>query len=383
MSNIKNKWGKNKVGKLDKNLDTDDDNIYTEILKDSKARGGAIRDMASGLLLLSRDLGSYFKVKVIVLDTNIILNDLSHICKKNKATTLFDEAEFGFVRLLVTPSIIDEVNEKIPKYARETHIAYEQMLMAWDIYKQKLIVLNPSKLDSQHIQRLMIRDPDDVPTAQLIELIGPELALSVDKDLIDTGYAPSKDWLPYVLSTRSAIDKEAVQIIFTAGSSAIMLGLNEGLRWIVPHLKNIIKRIPKGILGPIGIFAIALMIDPRSRKWIVTEIKKLAKPNTKNIKKTLGPIFSSLGTLFYEGAEAEKFIKDAKPHSAIPATLKGYVIRVLAHSKNSLSPTEIINNAKIHGYNPRGKDPEQYLYRILRSDPMFLKDENGRWMLAG
>lgn len=355
-------------------------NIYVEILSISKIQGGAIKDVAMGLLLLFKDLNSYFSVKAIVLDTNIILNELNRICLKREPTTLISEAKSDFVRLFVSSCVYDEVLEKIPDYAKRRHGDSEQYRMVWEEYKKNLYVIDPGNLTSEKIKLLKNRDSDDVPTAQLIELIAPTLALSDDKDL--NGYAQQGKWLPYVLNTRSVVEKDVMNIIFTIGAGTVIVGLKDGLSCIFNLISSLFKRTPKHVLYALVLFSVPFILSKKSRKWIKNKIENILSSDIKDIQKGLKPLLNMSLEKIQKWTEAEKYINSGKPeHSAI-LSLKGYAIRILAHSYCPLTSEEILNGATQLGYRPRGNKSDQYLRRILRKEPIFTEEEKGRWKLS-
>jgi predicted nucleic acid-binding protein len=367
---------------LKDNQKSTDENIYTEILNSSKIHGGAVRDIAMGLLQLGR-FDSLITARAIVLDTNIILKDLGQICKKKKPTTLYTEAEFGFFKLLVTPSIIDEVEEHIPKYARNTKNNVQDMIHTWEIYKQKLVVINPTPKVTIQNKKLLERDPDDAPTAYLIEMIQPYLSLSADKDLIDYGFAQKGDWLPYVLKSSNLVKRDVGQIIFSVGTLVVVFGLSKNISLIVKLLFRVIQNIPKQIVSLFGIVLLSIILDKKTRNWIVKKIKKMMlninSPTLfSNIKNTLVALSENYKVWF----EDEKFVKQGNVNNpTVPSSLIGYTIRILAHTAVPLSSYEILLRVKKIGYQPRGQNPEPYLLSLLKKNSIFIQDQEGKWEL--
>lgn len=362
----------------------EENSISTEIINISKMPGGAIRDIAMGIVKLSRGLGPYLQLRVIVLDTNIILKDISYICKKRKETALLGEVESGFVRLIVTPSIIEEVYESIPEFAKNTRNDPDLMLTIWEYYKKKLTVIHPQEVTSQRLNHLATRDPDDIPTAQLIEVVGPTLALSEDKDLKDFGYAQSEEWLPYVLRTGVSIEKDALDIIIKAGGGTIFFCISSGLYMIAKNIFKVIKKFPMHFLGTLCVLAGSFIIDSRLQNWFLSKLKAITEYNAQNVPRALESIKelkSYIEDVYVKSKEAEKYLEYGKPSYDIPKTMKGYIIRALIFSPYSLTPTEILERIKAMGYRPRGLKPEAYLRRILRQDPTFCTDEKGRWVI--
>jgi|GEM_PF-3653211 len=370
--------------KIDEALDATKkcDNKYIGILNGSNMEGGAIRDIAKGLIAISNELHSYFKVKVIVLDTNIILNDLKFIVNRQTTSKLYKEADFEFTRLFITPSVAAEVVEKIPKFSKNTKVDQMEMYEAWEAYKRILTVFNPKDAPTvDRLRQLEKRDADDVPTAELIELIAPNLALSMDKDLKAFGYSQTGSWLGYVTNTSTIIENESIQIIITFCTSYVFVGLTEGLSWITKLLKKVPKHISSIILSSISISALLLLADARSRKWISNKFKSVLVKNNSHLEENLISLVKQIELYATKSNQASKYIESGKPKYESPMHLKQYIIQTLIRSHRPLSTIQLMESAISYGYNPRGANSVKYLREILSKDSMFIEDEKGLWSL--
>lgn len=107
-----------------------------------KAPGSALRDIAMGLLQLTRELGHDVQIRSIVADTNVLLRDLGYYAKTGRQTTLLAEADSGFVRILVTPQIIEEVTRNIPTYAKNVRLDPAVLIAGWSAYQRSLIIID-------------------------------------------------------------------------------------------------------------------------------------------------------------------------------------------------------------------------------------------------
>jgi hypothetical protein len=370
----------------DSQIKNKDSSYSPEFLDLSKMPGGAIRDIASGLLQLVRNLNNDIRIRTVILDANVILRDIAHISKRRQETRLFGEAEFGLVRLLATPRVVEEVGRYIPFVAKKTKNDVAFMFEVWSCYKERLTIVTPEEISSSRITQLNLRDPDDVGTAQLIELVGPTLALSADNDLKDLGYSQKGDWLPCVLNTKSIVDHDALQVVIKLGGSLIVVGLSKGLRFVSKTLLNSIKRIPTQFLGLAGLTIASLLLDSRFRAWICNNFKniiKLGERSLPQLSEKVNCFCEELMQIKAKSLKAEKFITGEAPQFSPPTTLKGYLIRVLAFSPNALTPQQLMDRVKQEGYQPRGINPEKYLETILRKNPIFCSNEHGHWQIGG
>jgi len=160
------------------------------VLPLEKMPGGAIRDVAMGLLRLTGNAtGPYATVYAVVLDTNVIFNELSWMARHRRESKLMGEASTGFVRLLVSTQVVREVAERMGSYAKQVRLSESKLQAVWAEYQQHLRIIDVNEVRADRLVALAARDPDDLPTARLIEVAAPAVALSRDRDLIDTEYA--------------------------------------------------------------------------------------------------------------------------------------------------------------------------------------------------
>lgn len=351
-----------------------------------KARGGAVRDIAMGLLLLTREMQHDVKIRNIVVDANVLLKDLGHLCRTGRQTTLLAEADTGFVRLIVTPRIVEEVNEHIPKYAKNVRVDKELMFSRWAEYQHSLIVIDPPKSSSDPITILSGRDPDDVPTAELIELIAPKLALSTDKDLQDLGFSQNGDWLPHVLHLSKVIERDAVSIAVRVGGAVLIVGLSEAALALARTIVAAVQRIPKRILWTLVASIGILLLVPGTRKRIASFVKDLmakADQFRPAVNQAVQDFMAVMLSKHTEWRRSEEFLNEGRGHeSTTPISLRGYAIRVLAQSPYDLTPEEIVQEAQVLGYQPRGAGSDKYLRTILRRDKIFYSRDGHRWSLV-
>lgn len=348
--------------------------------------GGAIRDIAMGLLLLTRDLDHDVKIRNIVVDTNIILKDLGYLCRTGRQTTLLAEADRGFVRLMVTPQIMDEVTEHIPRYAKNVRISPEVMFSRWLEYQQSLTVIDPPRSNSAPVMSLSLRDPDDVPTAELVELLAPELTLSSDKDLQDLGFSQEGDWLPHVRHLSKVVERDAVSITVRVGGAILIMGASEAALSLLNTALWAIRRIPKRILWALLASLAAVLLMPGTRQRIASFLKGLlAKGGERSpaVSQAFKDFVSAMQTKHTEWRQAEAFLSEHRKHGGVtPSNLRGYAIRVLAHSPHHLTAEEIVRDAQVMGYQPRGPGSSKYLRTILREDRIFYSPDGQRWSVV-
>src|SRR5260370_36485432 len=117
----------------------------------------------------------------VVLDTNVLLADLKYFIQKKHHTGLMAAAKIGGVQVFASATVRDEVPEKLDIIMRKYGIDPQEAQQVWNTqYASWISFLDPSDLPplSSKVTALLTRDPDDVSTGQIIELLGPHLVLS-------------------------------------------------------------------------------------------------------------------------------------------------------------------------------------------------------------
>jgi hypothetical protein len=128
-----------------------------------------------------------------VVDTNVLLRDISWTLKKQRASSLILAARVGTLRLYASTQVRGEVPKKIRARASSFKMDPEAACQLWKTtYRPLIRFLDPGELcaQSKQLEELRHRDSDDLPTAQLIELLRPTIVFSEDQDLAAFGHHP-------------------------------------------------------------------------------------------------------------------------------------------------------------------------------------------------
>lgn len=142
---------------------------------------------------------SGLSVPPIVADANVLRNDILYSCRKDCRTTLVTATNAGFLRLFCAEHVIAEVEEHLPRWAREGGVDGARFLNRWQGEYLPLLrcvdvasdLLTES--EAQAIAQLERIDPDDVPSATLARLLGA-FYLSEDKRALEAVYGPELDF---------------------------------------------------------------------------------------------------------------------------------------------------------------------------------------------
>jgi hypothetical protein len=121
---------------------------------------------------------------VLALDTSYLIVDLRFFVKRRAPSIFLQTVSRGLFHCYVGPYVHTEVLDKIPEQAKELGVDPAYLLELFTKhYAPHLRQLSPINATSQTITDLTARDRTDVPLAQFIELLRPDVVLHRDKDL--------------------------------------------------------------------------------------------------------------------------------------------------------------------------------------------------------
>ena len=140
------------------------------------------------------------RVVVGVIDTMILIRDIRHSVQKARPLTILMEAvRFGGLKLFASTTVRDEVWEKltIEEITTQMKINPDEAQQRWEqSYLPWITFLDPTDLPplSTKVKELQKKDPDDVPTGQIIELIRPDVVFCDDKKHLGDFDIMANDW---------------------------------------------------------------------------------------------------------------------------------------------------------------------------------------------
>lgn len=121
----------------------------------------------------------------LVVDSNIIIGDILWFVAERRfagaKTQLMEIIEAGTVKVFVPPSLLAEVEEKIPLIAKEKKLDEDDMYGYWEIYKTKLVVQEPDANCVENLRNGI--DPDDADFVALEKTISANGIFSKDKHI--------------------------------------------------------------------------------------------------------------------------------------------------------------------------------------------------------
>lgn len=189
-----------------------------------------------------------------VVDTNIWLADITRTLKKGKPSGLLQAARIGTLHVYASTAVRAEVREKIDEKAKELKIDPEQAHRLWEMsYLPWIRFLDPASLSSSGIQ-VLVGDPDDVATGQLIELLRPSIVLSLDKKHLGDFNIVSDpvNWTMFAAAYRDQAERDALAVsLYLGGGMVIGLSL-EAVRGIIATVAQLDKRLLLTLAAVLG-----------------------------------------------------------------------------------------------------------------------------------
>ncbi len=316
----------------------------------------------------------------VVLDTNVLLSDLKYCIQKKHHTGLMAAAKIGGVQLFASTTVRDEVPEKLDIFMSKYGIDPQEAQQVWDTqYVHWISFLDPSDLPplSSKVTALLARDPDDVPTGQIIELLGPHLVLSRDEDLVSFGII-GQDIPLITCAYRDKTKKEATTLGISLGGGLIIQVSLEAVKSLIALLSKLDKMLLFGLLLlAMASLGIAVFYPP-SRYWL----QERGRRTIQSLGEELGPFIDVLLKLEAESAKATPIISQFRRSTTSPKTARNYAVKVLSEAFGSLSVREITRRMIMQGYKTSSEHPEYYVSRVLHKYPrLFEKTEERRWRL--
>src|SRR5712692_11452308 len=251
-----------------------------------------------------RSLGVHFASCVV--DTNIWLADITRTLKTGKPSGLLQAAHIGTLRLYASTVVRDEVPEKISAI-KSLKINPEQARRLWETsYLPRIHFLDPASLpllDSQ----VLVRDPDDVATGQLIELLRPSIVLSLDKKHLGgfTVVSDPVNWTMFAAAYRDHAERDALVVSLYLGGGMVV-GLSfEAVRGIIAAVAQLDKRFLLALAAELG----AAIVFPPTRRVLQRLEQSLSSfARSDLVRENLQTIVTQAATKYAKAAEAKRFL---------------------------------------------------------------------------
>jgi hypothetical protein len=302
----------------------------------------------------------------IVLDTNQVLPDIWYSAQRdNKKTALQDALRKSEYWAFMAEPVFQEVERKLRELGRGD---VDKQITLWrTVYEphiQTVRLKENAYRDDPRIQAM--RDPTDVPTAQLFLFLHPEFLFSDDKTHLG-GFPISKETGQVSAAYRDITDIHngmqamgVLPVMGIAASSAIWKAFRQ-----FPPLVQM-------ILGGAAVGAALFFRTPLIQKISNT----LKNPETQRILEELSALAESK---MRQLSEASKYIQGRLLPAPLPMRVLDHIVEILTVIDEPLSLDDIFHYLLARGYQPKGTtdSSKQYVLSLLKKHAILLGQHHG------
>ncbi|MBI2659937.1 hypothetical protein HYX07_02150 [Candidatus Woesearchaeota archaeon] len=249
----------------------------------------------------------------LVADTNIVISDaLSYI--KHKKSFLLNLIKSPFIKLLAPPWLKEELEKKIPQVSKKQKIDETEFRIIIEVFLKNITIINSESEEAKSKAFSMIgeRDEKDIPYVSLYLSIKSNGILTKDKHM--TGIVDIRTWSrPGIAGNVTSIfEKGALSFVFIGEGlpvitqliyelcALILRGIWEATLMIAGAITALIKgginavsKSPDWFKALLGILAIILLINDKSRESVIDGINNFVQ-GVINVLKWFYEVFKSI-----------------------------------------------------------------------------------------
>ncbi len=330
-----------------------------------------------------------YSVTVVVIDANIVFRSLiwmsNHPGMRPWIIRLMDNER---IVVYAPAKITQEVSKYYPSLATKTGLSVEELDDLYRCSFARLRLLPDDALKEDPVNEAVLLDSNDVEYVRAVKAIDPTWFLSHDTKHLS--HLAPKDSMQVILDLRDYHHAEGLVYLFNVGTASFAIagmgavyGVYKGLEF----LARLFAKAPTWVKVLAAGSVVALFASPRGRQALGQGAQK-AMGWFEGQKEEMAEAISALATTWSEAQNAreEAFGKLSQHGPALartsPHTAKEFAVRAVAESPLPLSLEQITERVLRAGYkstNPRLKD---YLHRVLRGDPIFYENADGRWTVG-
>lgn len=317
---------------------------------------------ATGLGLLQLMLGeqqffrlldsSGVRIYSCVTDTNVLVNESRAAANLDQPTPLLLATVVGTINIFATTSVRDEVPKVIREMAHEMQFDPAPVLQAW--YRTcapRITFVDVAGLPqaSAATQRLAATYEPDVPTAQLVDLLDPDIFLTLDR----------KHFREFQIAPVASLPLRSLKVAVFDRSvgDALHLGIGIGGSFVVVGAFSAIAKIGKLVtktpLAALGTAALAGGLWFAGRNWVRQSWQQEAEGGGAATGPVLGQVMAALDTRMTARAAAEETITAVLRERTPARTGRDHAARVLARSAAPMRLTWLADRMAAEGYAPR------------------------------
>lgn len=316
-----------------------------------------------------------------VIDTNVLVNEARAAAKQDRPSPLFQAALIGSINLVATTVVRDEVPKVIRDVADEMRFPPNPVLQAWHRTCAPWITfveIAGLPQASAATQRLAATYQPDVPTAQLVDLLDPDIFLTLDrKHFGEFQIAPGPS-LP-LQSLKVAVRDRSVGDALHLGVGLGGLLIIAGTVTTVGQLTKLVIQTVKGQRTPLALLGTAALAGGfwfAGRHWF----RQRAEGEDTRLGPVLGQVVDALNTRMTARVAADETIAAVLRERTPARTGRDYAARVLARSPAPMRLTWLARQMKAEGYTPRVLPLRRSVeVQLRRHRKLFICPFENRW----
>ncbi len=321
-----------------------------------------------------------------VLDTDLLLQDMSYALSHNTHTALMIAARTGLLRLFAALPVWYEVMRHIDDRAEALRWDPLQARDVWlKCYAPWIHFIHAAPLPLTHpfVLESSKRDPTDVQTAQLVVALTPDMFLSCNRKHFPGLQPVGEQWLTASLAYR---DKFLRDISLMESTLMWSIGCNMGLdlaQTLVHSITSVDRRVFIGIGIGVVLLAVLASLHRPTREAILSGAKDTWAGLTDAVKTILPPMLEQAVQRDAAAYYAQRVLSAVGPIDAKPYVVRDFAATALART-DAFLPVDQLQSAMMRwGYAAGGSTAAQYVRRVLRGLPgLFREDSHGRWALS-
>lgn len=305
---------------------------------------------------------------LVVVDANTLMSSIAYQARKKVRPALVGVSRSTPWRVFATTRVFDEVARRLVRLSGGDVDLLEQMRrILVEEYRPVItwVEVDPTEHTDPRVRAVGERDPDDLATAVLAELVAPCVVWSDDGDLIDPGVADG-EW-------RST---SALAMLVVEGRSrqeSVALFVSFPMFAVGAASRRVAQRAPAigyFALGAAAGVVLVLLASPDLRAAVRARLGKV-----------MGPIAYALLDEFIDAVVVEAEGKSGIAPRAFSAggllSPRAQVARVLARSDEPLLAREIRD--VLLAFDERSAPPLVVVREVLSSSPEFRRHGRYRW----
>jgi predicted nucleic acid-binding protein len=313
----------------------------------------------------------------VVVDACVLLRNIGYTVRKGWNGALVESASasytlFSGVVLFATPQILDEVEEHLPRIARDMHVPVDAAFQIWNevfLPRLRIIDLAEDLVSDPRVEAVRALDVDDAPTAALTIALAPCVLLTDNRKHFEPLGLPDQP------VDEIAVDIHKISELIT-GTNGVMLITELTGAGIIEGSKKIVSA-----LGKEGTVLVALLLIGAAYLYWRSEPGSRFRKGVTAIARDVGPPL--LEAVSERTSLSGKVAAIAiQPGDDRPSAFRDVAQR-LATGQTTMTTTEVARHLSDCGYRFAKDGNYQTLVRAwLVANPSFFELQRGHWSLG-